>query len=291
VAGKIAAFLKRWSAFCAAWVLLLAMGAVEAQPAGGQKPIPIPLTIDPDRRIERRDLPRQTTIRFVSEEDYPPFNYIGRDGSLAGFNIDIARAICAELSVNCTIQPRRWDLLLPALDKNEADAVIAAHRVTSDLRREYEVSLPIHRSPARFAARRDRKTISAEASSVAGKSVGIVGGSAHEAFLNAFFPATRLNRFERFDQALEAMRRGEIDLAFGDGIAIAFWMNGSESLDCCGFVGGSFTESRFFGEGAGIVLRRGNGDLRQAIDHALWRITRDGRFARLYLKHFPIPFY
>ena len=68
-------------------------------------------------------------------------------------------------------------------------------------------------------------------------------------------------------------------------------MNGSESADCCTFVGGPFTESRYFGEGAGIVMRRGNADLRNAVDYALWRITRDGRFAKLYLKHFPIPFY
>ncbi len=253
--------------------------------------LPIPTFIDPDRRIERRDLPRQMTLRFVTEEDFPPFNYIGRDGGLAGFNIDLARAICAELVLQCTVQPRRWDLLLPALDTGEADAVIAGHRITSDLRRAYEVSAPTHRSPARFAGRRDKPIASASVADLQGKSVAVVGGGAHEAYLNAFFPATRLVRFERFEQALEAMRRGDADLVFGDGVGIAFWMNGSESLDCCGFVGGPFTESRYFGEGAGIVMRRGNTDLRNAVDYALWRISRDGRFAKLYLKHFPIPFY
>lgn len=251
----------------------------------------IPGFIDPERRLERRDLPRNTTLRFVTEEDFPPFNYVGRDGALAGFNIDLARAICAELNANCTIQPRRWDLLLPAVERGEADAVIAAHRITADLRRQYEVSLPTHRSPARFAARRDRAIASADLRDIQGKSVAVVGGSAHEAFLNAFFPSIRLTRFDRLDQALAATRTGETDLVFGDGVTIAFWMNGSDSLDCCGFVGGPFTEGRYFGEGAGIVMRRGNTDLRSAIDYALWRISRDGRFAKLYLKHFPIPFY
>ena len=251
----------------------------------------IPGFIDPERRLERRDLPRNTTLRFVTEEDFPPFNYVGRDGVLAGFNIDLARAICAELNANCTIQPRRWDLLLPAVERGEADAVIAAHRITADLRRHYEVSLPTHRSPARFAARRDKAIASADVRDLQDKAVAVVGGSAHEAFLNAFFPSVRLTRFDRLDQALAATRSGETDLVFGDGVTIAFWMNGSESLDCCGFVGGPFTEGRYFGEGAGIVMRRGNSDLRSAIDYALWRISRDGRFAKLYLKHFPIPFY
>ena len=77
----------------------------------------------------------------------------------------------------------------------------------------------------------------------------------------------------------------------GDGVSIAFWLNGSESIGCCAFVGGPFMESRYFGEGAGIVMRKGNADLRNAVDFALQRISRDGRFARLYLKHFPMPFY
>lgn len=251
----------------------------------------IPSFIDPERRIERKDWPRGSTLRFLTEEDFPPFNYVGQDGALAGFNIDLARAICAELSANCTIQPRRWDLLLPALDQYQAEAVIASHRISSDLKQKYEISLPTHRTPARFAARSDKGLRSAEVKDLAGKSVAVVGGSAHEAFLNAFFPATRLARFERIDQALEAMWRGDADLVFGDGIAVAFWMNGTESLNCCVFVGGPFTESRYFGEGAGIVMRHGNADLRNAINYALWRINRDGRYAKLYLKHFPIPFY
>lgn len=279
----------------AALLPLLMAGAGSAQTADAKPEardaLVIPGFIDPERRLERRDLPRGAGIRFVTEEDFPPFNYIGRDGTLAGFNIDLARAICAELGVNCTIQPRRWDLLLPAVERGEADAVIAGHRITGDLRQAYEVSLPTHRSPARFAARRDKEIPSAALRDLAGKSVAVVGGSAHEAFLNALFPATRLTRFEKFDQALAATFKGETDLVFGDGVAIAFWMNGSESADCCAFVGGPFTESHYFGEGAGIVMRRGNADLRNAVDYALWRITRDGRFAKLYLKHFPIPFY
>lgn len=269
---------------------LLAPSAVRAQ--APVTPVPaVPLVIDLDRRLEKRELPRNTTLRFVTEEDFPPFNYLGRDGQLAGFNIDLARAICAELAVQCVIQPRRWDLLLPALDAREADAVIAAHRITPDLRRRYEVSLPTHRSPARFVGKRGAGIADADVAVTRGRTIAVVGGSAHEAFVNAFFPATTLKRFETLEAALEAMRRGEADLAFGDGIAIAFWLNGSESLDCCAFIGGPFTESRYFGEGAGIVMAPGNEALRAAIDHALWRISRDGRYAKLYLKHFPVPYY
>lgn len=260
-----------------------------AQPAAS--PIVIPVFIDPERRMERRPLARISMIRFLTEEGYPPFNFLGADGQLQGFNIDLARAICAELGASCTIQPRRWDLLLPALDSDGGDAVIASHRIEADLRRRFEVSAPVYRVPARFAGRRDGAVKAVDTLALQGKTIAVVGGSRHEAFLNAVFPAVKIERHNTVERALEAMRRGQADLAFGDGIALSFWLNGSESLDCCAFVGGPFTESRFFGEGAGIVMRLGNAELRQAIDYALWRISRDGRFAKLYLKHFPVPFF
>lgn len=284
--------MHRLALLLLAALLLAGPGAALAQPAGGRPgAVVVPLSIDPDRRVERRDLPRGAGIRFVTEEDYPPFNYLGRDGALAGFHIDLARALCAELAVTCTIQTRRWDLLLPALDNGEADAVIAAHRITPEMRQRFEMSLPTHRVPARFVARQGTLPEEGDFRSLAGKSVAVIGGSAHEAYLNAFFTGIRLLRHERLDSALEAVAKGEADLAFADGIALAFWLNGTESRGCCVFFGGPVLESHFFGEGAGLVFRKGNTTLRAAVDYALWRLNRDGRYAKLFLKHFPVSFY
>lgn len=274
-------------------LLVASLAPVWAQSGASRvaSPIVIPVFVDPERRMERRASARISTIRFLTEADYPPFNFIGANGQLQGFNIDLARMICTELGANCSIQPRRWDLLLPGLDSDGGDAVIASHRIEADLRQRFEVSLPVYRVPARFAGRKESMLQSVDVLALQGKTIGVVGGSRHEAYLNAAFPAVKIQRYPSIERALEATRRGQTDLAFGDGIAVSFWLNGSESLDCCAFIGGPFTETRFFGEGAGIVMKRGNVDLRQAIDFALWRISRDGRFAKLYLKHFPVPFY
>ena len=52
---------------------------------------------------------------------------------------------------------------------------------------------------------------------------------------------------------------------FGDGISLAFWLNGTDSQNCCAFRGGPFIESRYFGEGVGIAVKRGNDTLRQGV--------------------------
>ena len=90
------------------------------------------------------------------------------------------------------------------------------------------------------------------------------------------------------ERTREALRKGEVDLLFGDGISLAFWLNGTDSQNCCAFRGGPFIESRYFGEGVGIAVKRGNDTLRQAFNWALFRLWEKGRFSDLWLRYFPI---
>ena len=258
-----------------------------SQPAA-QAPVSVPGFWDPRRRPERPDISRITQIRFLTEFDYPPFNYAGPDGNPAGFNIELARLICEELKVQCTIQLRRFDTLLQALAENRADAVIASLAVTPETRQRVDFSDPYYRAPARFAARRDTDLRDAMPESLEGKKVAVVAGSAHEAYLKAFFTEAELKPYRTIEATRDALRKGEADLLFGDGIALAFWLNGTDSANCCVFVGGPFTESRYFGEGVGIAVKRGNDTLRLAFNWALFRLWEKGRFTDLWLRYFPI---
>jgi polar amino acid transport system substrate-binding protein len=243
---------------------------------------------DPRRRPERPDLSRVTLIRFLTEIDYPPFHYAGPDGAPAGFNVDLARMICEELKVACTIQMRRFDTLIDSLSDNRGDAVMASIAVTPETRKRLAFSDPYYRTPARFAARRDLAIDDVRPELLEGKKVGVVAGSAHEAYLKAMFTEAEFRLYATPELSREALKRGDVDLLFGDGIALSFWVNGTDSAGCCVMRGGPFTESRYFGEGIGIAVKRGNDTLRQAFNWALFRIWEKGRFSDLWLRYFPI---
>lgn len=246
---------------------------------------------DPRRRPERPEIPRTTTIRFITEEDYPPFNFKGSDGQPIGFNVDMARALCNELGLNCTIQVRRFDTILPALEENAADAAIASLAMTKETRKRVQFTDRYYRTPARFAAKSDFSDADVTPESIIGKKVAVVAGSAHEVYLRDFFAETAIVSVPTLEEAVNALKRGDCELVFADGIALAFWLNGSGSEKCCAFRGGPFTESRYFGEGIGIAVRRENDTLRQALNHALFRLWEKGIFADLYLRYFPVGFY
>jgi polar amino acid transport system substrate-binding protein len=267
---------------------LLAGDQSSAQLAGGDPGVRVPGFWDPRRRPERPDLTRLTVLRFLTEVDYPPFNFAGPDGHPHGFNVDLGRAMCEEIKLACTIQMRRFETLIPALNANQGDAVIASIAATSDMRGKVDFTDPYYRTPARFVARRDSPIDDPLPEKLEGKKVAVVGGTAHEAYLKALFTEVELRAYPSSDVARLALRKGDVDLMFGDAISLAFWLNGTDSENCCSFRGGAYMDSRYFGEGIGIVVRKGNDTVRMALNWALFRVWEQGRFTDLWLRYFPV---
>jgi polar amino acid transport system substrate-binding protein len=273
--------------------LLLALLAIPtAAPAFAQAPrVEAPSFWDPGLQLERPDLSGLRAIRFLTDDDYPPLNFALADGSLAGFNVDIARAVCEELQVGCTIQARRWDTIVDSLMEGKGDAIVASIAATSATRGRIDFTQPYYRTPARFVMRKESDLFDPTPAKLVGKTIGVVAGSAHKAFFDAFFPGLVEKTYPDAPALREALRTGSIDALFGDGLSLAIWLNGASSDNCCVFRGGPYTESRFFGEGVGIAVRKEDINLRRALDWALARLAARGVYAELYLKHFPIGFY
>ena len=260
----------------------------QAQVAGGEPSAGVPGFWDPRRRPERPDLSRLNGIRFLTEIDYPPFNFASPEGSPQGFNVDLARMLCEEIKLSCTIQMRRFETLIPALNANQGDAAIASIATTAELRTKVDFTDPYYRTPARFVVKRDSPIEEALPEQLEGKKVAVVAGTAHEAYLRALFTEAEVRAYPSADVARLALRRGDVDLLFGDAITLAFWLNGTDSENCCAFSGGAYLDSRYFGEGVGIAVKKGNELVRLALNWALFRVWEQGRFTDLWLRYFPI---
>ena len=282
-----------WLAACLVCALISVTAGERPAVAAGEAASPpravvVPGFWDPRRRPERPDLSRIGAIRFLTELDYPPFDYAGADGNPAGFNVELARLICDEIKVSCTIQARPFASLIDALNDNRGDALIASIAPTAETRRRADFTDPYYRTPARFVARVDSLIGDVLPERLERMKIAVIAGTAHEAYLKAMFTEAEVRPYANAEAAREALRRKDVDLLFGDGIALAFWLNGTDSEGCCAFRGGPFLESRFFGEGVGIAVKRGNDLLRLSLNWALFRLWEKGSFTDLWLRYFPI---
>ncbi len=230
---------------------------------------------------------RRFVIRFLTDSEFPPFHYLDEEGVLTGFDVDLARAICNEAGVQCEVRSRPWAELLPALRSNQADAVIAAQRVTATLVRDFEVTDSYFHSTAWFAGPRGGQRIVTTPERLERQRIAVARGSPHEAYLRTFFRESAIETTDTVEQARDAVRQGRADLVFDDGIGLVFWVNGSLSQECCELKGGPYYEPKFFGDGLAITVRRQDPELKRLINRTLERLRRNGRYEELILRYFP----
>jgi polar amino acid transport system substrate-binding protein len=233
-------------------------------------------------------LPRRVAIRFLTDSDYPPFNYFDEDNVLTGFNVDVARAVCLELAAACDIQVRPWSELLMALRRGETDAVIASHAISASALKIVDFTDRYYNTPARFAGKRTAGRLEVTPEGLEGRKIAVAKGTAHEAYLRTFFRDSSIRALETPELARDAVITGAADLLFDDGINLAFWLNGTASKACCEFKGGPFGEPKYFGDGVAIAVNRDDPQLKMLINAALRRLRESGRFEELMLRYFPL---
>ncbi len=230
-------------------------------------------------------------LRFVTSTDYPPFNYLGRGRRLSGLNIDLMQVICTELKIKCSVRLRKWQDLVTSLETDESDAVMAGMAITADNLRRVSFTRPYFRTPARFVTGKASKLKASAPKDMVNAHIGVIRNSAHAAYLKAFYPHANLVSYADAAAMRGALAAGSVDVIFSDGVRLAFWLAGRSSKGCCKFLGGAYTESRFFGAGMAIAVGKENDNLVQILNYALAKISLEGKFSKLVNKHIPLPLY
>jgi polar amino acid transport system substrate-binding protein len=253
--------------------LLIAMSSALPQSAkGAQEP----------ERAQRRAL-----LRFLTTNDFPPFNYLDEDGVLTGFHVDLARAVCLELGTQCDVSARNWEELLPVLARGQADAVIAGHMVSARALATVDFTDRYFFTPGRFVGRRSGPGHEITPGGLASTRIAVAKGTTHEAFLQAFFPDSAIQSFETQELARDALLGAKVDLLFDDGISLVLWINGEASRGCCELKGGPYLEPKYFGDGMAIAIGKKDTSLRSELNAALRKLRASGRFEELVLRYFP----
>jgi polar amino acid transport system substrate-binding protein len=249
----------------------------------------LPYHADPSAREIVPNLVAVPGIRFLTTADFPPFNYRDKSGELIGFNVDLARALCADLTITCTIQAWPWEQAGKALEDGQGDALIAGVALTPANGALYDFSDVYLMLPGRFVTLKAAATQNFDPHALAGKTVAVRKGSAHETFMKRYLPEVKLSDFDTEVAALEAVRDKKADAYFGDAMRASFWFN--DNPDCCAFAGEPYFRPDLFGPGLAVALAPGHDAIRQVIDYGLARLKKSGVLDELYLRWFPVGFY
>jgi polar amino acid transport system substrate-binding protein len=250
----------------------------------------MPDFIGPADIISKPDVRNLRRFLFLTTTDFPPFNFVDRQGRLTGFHVDLAREICrvADLGVRCQIQAKPFAELMDELEQGQADVLIAGHAPESFASDNPGVtfSQPYFRFPARFIQRLENQTDGERPSE--GTRVAVIEGSPHAVFAGRFFPELELVKVSDSTALHLAISSAIVDTAFGDAMSLSFWLATDEGNKCCTFMDGTYYSDRHFGEGLSLATSSTQELNRSIVDYGLQRLRQEGKMQELYLRYFPI---
>lgn len=229
------------------------------------------------------------TVRIGTEGAYPPFNSVDTAGNLVGFDIDIAKALCAEMKVECTFVAQDWDGIIPALLAGKYDAIVASMSITEERKKRVDFTDKYYQTPARFVAAKGAGFGNAP-KELAGKTLGAQRATTHASYLEDNYKDSDIRLYATQDEANLDLQSGRLDAILADSVVLYDWMQ-ADGKDCCAFIGEPIIAPQWFGEGVGIALRQDDDDLREKFNAAIAKILADGTYRKINDSYFPFSVY
>jgi polar amino acid transport system substrate-binding protein len=232
----------------------------------------------------------QETLRIGTEGAYPPFNNLTSDGQLVGFDIDIANALCEEMQVTCEFVTQDWDGIIPALQANRFDAIIASMSITDERRQQVDFTNKYYNTPPAIAVPVDSDIIGVTAEDLAGKSIGVQGSTTHSNYSEATYTDSDIRLYPTADEYKLDLINGRIDAVNDDITVLEEWLATDEGA-CCKIIGTITPVAEIHGEGAGIAIRQGEDELREKFNAAIDAIRANGKYKEINDKYFTFDAY
>jgi lysine-arginine-ornithine-binding protein len=225
-------------------------------------------------------------VRIGVEGAYPPFNSIDPSGKLVGFDVDIATALCAAAKLDCEfVFPLAWDGIIPGLLDKKYDAIITSMSITEERKKKVDFTGRYYNTPAKFVAP-EGKNLTVTPDGLTGMSVAVQRATIHENFLRDNFPGLDIRVYATQDEANADLVSGRVDLGHADAVALMEGFINTDAGKGFEFVGPDFNVPQWHGTGAGIAVRKGDDELRMALDKAIDQIRADGTYQKINAKYF-----
>ena len=229
-------------------------------------------------------------LNICVEGAYPPFSEITPDGSIVGFDIDIANALCEEMGEECELVQTDWDGIIPALLEGHCDAIIASMSITPEREQVIDFSEKYYYTPAMFAAPADADfTDSPE--DMAGKVVGVQRGTIHQNYMEEYYPETELTLYANQDEAFLDLASGRLDAIMGDSVVIRGGFLKTPEGEGYAQLGDTHYDPAIHGPGAGIGVRKEDAELRDRFSAAIQGLRESGRYDEIASQYFDFDVY
>jgi len=245
------------------------------------------------------------TVTITLEGAYAPWNLTNADGTLGGFEPELAKVLCEKAKVECKLVASDWDGMIPALNAGKFDIIMDALSITDERKQVIDFTIPYAATPAAFAVAKDSplanaagtgttismtpgqtgvKEIDALKAAFKGKTIGIQAATVYAKFVyDNFSDIATIREYKTgADRDLD-LQNGRIDLGFDDAVYLETAFEAANGA--LGFSGPQIA-GPIWGVGEGLGVRKADTDLRDLFSAAIKSALDDGTVKTLSMKWF-----
>lgn len=234
-------------------------------------------TTTSEQPAKQEATPSEQTIRIATETSFKPFSYLDTSGQPIGFEIDLANALCAKMQAKCEILPQDWDSLIPGLNANKFDAIMAGMSATDERRQVVDFSEPYFNNTLVLVAKKDANV---SINDVNGKNVATQQATVSADYLKANYPQAIVKTYDKQDNAYLDLAAGRVDFMLSDIVPMLDWLKTDQ--------GGAFEVKGApidINDKVAIAVRK-NDAIKAKFDTALNELKASGEYDTIVAKYF-----
>ncbi|QQZ40676.1 ABC transporter substrate-binding protein [Pseudomonas sp. SK3(2021)] len=230
-------------------------------------------------------------LKIGIEAAYPPFASKAPDGSIVGFDYDIGNALCEEMKIKCVWVEQEFDGLIPALKVRKIDAILSSMSITDDRKKSVDFTGKYYNTPARLVMKAGTQ-VSDGLAELKGKNIGVQRGSIHERFAREVLAplGAEIKPYGSQNEIYLDVAAGRLDGTVADATLLNDGFLKTDAGKGFAFVGPAFTDTKYFGDGVGIAVRKGDA-LKDKITGAIAAIRENGKYKQIQDKYFDFDIY
>jgi polar amino acid transport system substrate-binding protein len=217
-------------------------------------------------------------ITIGMDDTLPPMEYRNDKNELIGFDIDFAEVLAKELGVKVEFVPSAWDGIIPGLDAKRFDMILSAMNVTEE--RKKKVDFVEYFGVGQIVAVKAGNPLNIQSvEDLEGKTVGVQLGSTGETAVNSINGLKEVKKYDLTTDVFNDMGLGRVDAAVIGEMVGRYYMTTKPGV--FEVVGDSFQVQPM-----GIAVRKGDTELREALEKAVQTLEDNGTLSKISEKWF-----
>jgi lysine/arginine/ornithine transport system substrate-binding protein len=228
-------------------------------------------------------------LRLGIDPTYPPMDVKMPDGTVTGFDVDLANEICRRIAMHCQWVEMEFSGMIPALQARKIDAIISSMAITEKRMQQIAFSTKLFQFKSRLIAKTGAPvTVSAEG--LRGKRIGVQSGTQFETYAQKNWQSggVEVVAYQSQEGVFEDLTAGRLDAALLGSVEADNGFLKTPRGKGFGFVGGPLEMGD---HGTGIGLRKDDVALKASIDSAIAGMRADGTYQKIAHKYFDFDVY